>query len=481
MCKSGEISRFLRRSVWTVAASALCVLMLSITNLSPTVSAQEMMRDRPMHRQHDGGGDRGRGFGTGVGIGIGVGIGSMVIDQLQRQQAQDPRDVPPQSNVKKPRKKKDGSNTGVAKQKKKDDSNVAKKKGEPVSTRKKKEPVPANKNSPEQPTPTGTPPTQVSNPGPGIQPPVAPPPGVPGAPTNPPPTKVVIPPPGSSPPQAPGHTPVSAPPKEEQKICGPDITDLVLETLRQIKGLFEATARAGRSKSLSDACLNLINPQTGATAWDISALAPSGPPKDSTYDPATDSWVNPVTKRPYLIKPWLTGVSNRCAVPRPQCAATVEFMGTCQHAQVVNYTQWGMMLSLCKRFNPDIEKIGVIMHHARNVWKYGLDAPTKVQDNMVAIGKAYNETLSSDDYKKQKIIEDANNNEYVSKIRRQLQPLDQATDHPEKDCALVCYLTFEERVALRKYFEQDGRYKWYWDGLHERPKPKSQTAKQGKK
>jgi hypothetical protein len=31
---------------------------------------------------------------------------------------------------------------------------------------------------------------------------------------------------------------------------------------------------------------------------------------------------------------WLTGVSKFCAIPRPQdaCAATVQFMGTCQHA-----------------------------------------------------------------------------------------------------------------------------------------------------
>ena len=38
-----------------------------------------------------------------------------------------------------------------------------------------------------------------------------------------------------------------------------------------------------------------------------------------------------------------------CAIPRPDdaCAATVQFMGTCQHAQVVNYAMWGRVNKLC--------------------------------------------------------------------------------------------------------------------------------------
>jgi hypothetical protein len=158
MCKSSEIKRFLPRSVWTVAASALCILLLLTTNLLPTASAQETMRDRPMHRQHDGGGG-GRGLGTGIGVGIG--IGSMVIDRLQRQQAQDPRDVPPQSNVKKPRKKKDGSNTSVSKKKKKDEPSVAKKKkDEPKSSSKKKDEPGLTTTKKDEPDPSGKPPEE---------------------------------------------------------------------------------------------------------------------------------------------------------------------------------------------------------------------------------------------------------------------------------------------------------------------------------
>jgi hypothetical protein len=166
MCMFVRWARLRARRDWLAIAAVCFVPALLLSNSSLTASAQEMMRDRPMHRQHDGGGGS-RGFGTGIGIGIG--IGSAVIEQLQRQQAQDPRDVPAQSNVKKPRKKKDGSNTKATKKKKKQDgSGVAKKKDDPNSSSKKKDDPVLSKNPPLEPPAQGKPPSLVVYPVPGF-------------------------------------------------------------------------------------------------------------------------------------------------------------------------------------------------------------------------------------------------------------------------------------------------------------------------
>ena len=73
---------------------------------------------------------RGGGFGGGAALGLGLAVGGMVLDQVQRQQAQEPRDIPVRGNFDNPRTNK---NTASQSRGKKND--------EPVVRRKKDDPV----------------------------------------------------------------------------------------------------------------------------------------------------------------------------------------------------------------------------------------------------------------------------------------------------------------------------------------------------
>src|SRR5262249_49430956 len=118
------------------------------------------------------------------------------------------------------------------------------------------------------------------------------------------------PPPVSTPPEpSPGLTPPVSTPPDNRKICGPDITDVVLNTLRYMKNQFDANPAKQEA-----ACRALFNPASYDYAWDIIALGPkNAPEKDMSYDPAADEWTGPPKKpelTPRKIKPWFTWISN---------------------------------------------------------------------------------------------------------------------------------------------------------------------------
>lgn len=270
-------------------------------------------------------------------------------------------------------------------------------------------------------------------------PPVLPPPTVP-------PTTVSKPP--QDPPQEPRNPPLSTPPSDpDLKICGPDITDRVFDVLRRIRD--EYTSHPDKQ---TEACRTLFDKKTGPYAWDIGQLSPSVSPYGGmTYNPATDQWETPPDpdnpgKSGPSMKPWFTHVSNMCAIPRPVCGATVEFLGTCQHAQVVNYTQWGMMMSLCGGLYPTLGKVA---HAAYNYDRYGATAPGQPQQNMVDVGSGYKDALDKN-----------SNMPDISEIRRKLLEQDAATQHPEHDCELKCELTAAQRASLRS-----DEFRWHWTGL----------------
>ncbi len=190
---------------------------------------------------------------------------------------------------------------------------------------------------------TGPPP---SNPPPPIQPSGGH--TVERVPTNPPTQTAVTPPPPQQPPTA--VTP--PPPAPGEAICGPVVTEKVFATLAKMTR--DYNAKPGVKAS---ACHNLYGPTSYKTAWDIVGLnpetSPGNPEGDDSdapqakWNPATGTWVR--TSDGGAFSPWLTGSSPYCAIPRPDdaCAATVQFMGTCQHAQVVNYVMWGRVNKLC--------------------------------------------------------------------------------------------------------------------------------------
>ena len=195
-------------------------------------------------------------------------------------------------------------------------------------------------------------------------------------PLSPPSTPVLAPPP--PPPEhphtveRPPTTPPITPPKTAQvterrpttstggdgAICGPKVTDKVFATLAKIRREFQEKPQENKDA----ACGNLYGPLSYNSAWDIEGLDPTTSPgfdgdrirgvpgtgsgPQATYDPSTGGWKKKDGQRFY---PWLTRYSNACAIPRPDdaCAATVQFMGTCQHAQIVNYVMWGAVNKLC--------------------------------------------------------------------------------------------------------------------------------------
>ena len=174
------------------------------------------------------------------------------------------------------------------------------------------------------------------------------------------------------------HTP---PPPELHAICGPDITELVFNALRDMRKEF-----LDNPDKQSAACHALLDPASAKSAWDIFGLDPTSAPRpDTKYSPENDDWRPEKPPAPpslstddtpedaetkqadyekalqaykdAITKPWFTKYSKACGIPRETCGMTVEFLGTCQHAQVVNYAQWGMMMSLCGPGYPTIGKL----------------------------------------------------------------------------------------------------------------------------
>lgn len=201
-------------------------------------------------------------------------------------------------------------------------------------------------------------------------------------------------------------TPPHAPPPKPSvtTLCGPDITEFVLAVMRKMKEEFDNL----QPKDKDIACGNLINPKYALKAWDIGGLDPeTSPGEGDEFDPETNDWIIGAGKArangagTALVRTkgkfshrhfWLEGISAKCAIPRPQCSATVEFMGTCQHAQVVNYFQWGMMRSICTNH------IGPTWGPTMDAMKatYTITSPNaEAQNALVDAGSDYGDALNA--------------------------------------------------------------------------------------
>jgi hypothetical protein len=204
----------------------------------------------------------------------------------------------------------------------------------------------------------------------------------------------------------------------------------------------------------SEACQRLIDPRTGNEAWDIYDLDPTTSPDDKNgdeFDPETNDWVN--KKSHGHFHPWFTGVSDKCAIPRPQCAHTVEFLGICQHPQIVNYALWGVAMSLCGKA---YDVAGEDLRTARNIYSLvtGGHPAAESQANAVEIGRSiYNEIKNNPD------------NVDVAKLKKQFFDLT-AIDHRGgiADDVLACRLHCELDAATQARFSKR-QFDYYWNGL----------------
>jgi hypothetical protein len=303
----------------------------------------------------------------------------------------------------------------------------------------------------------------------------APPPPVVEVSPSPQPSTVSKEPPTPSPtPTGAAHSP---PPEEPHAICGPDITELVFNVLRDMRNDY-----MNNPDKQTAACHALLDPKTAPSAWDIFQLSPLSAPSSGTqYNPATDDWrpSDPPPTPPsmstndtpeeakakqddyekdlknynyQISKPWFTKYSNACAIPRKVCGATVEFLGTCQHAQVVNYVQWGMMMSLCGTGYPTLGKLA---HAIWNHMQYNDQAPTDQQNNMVEAGEDLADAIYHDPQNMAGVY-----NPRLDDIRKKLKEADAKKSHPEQACALECKLTPEQQAQLN-----ENPFGYNWAGL----------------
>ncbi|MBV9214541.1 MAG: hypothetical protein JO053_00040 [Acidobacteria bacterium] len=183
-------------------------------------------------------------------------------------------------------------------------------------------------------------------------------------------------------------------------ICGPDVTDQTLDVLRRIATDFlsateaEQSAACDQSVSFSDGVTLkgfLLFPIIGQVplvgidkgnmkanyAWDIIELFQhSGTfPKDGDKEGRPSFWED------------LTDSS--CCTPRYPCGKSVEFFGTCQDQQVVNYVMWGVMKNVCASHWAD-SKQQEILAFLRNF--SGPDFGD--QQTMTQVGYAYAEIVA---------------------------------------------------------------------------------------
>ena len=150
-------------------------------------------------------------------------------------------------------------------------------------------------------------------------------------------------------------------------------------------------------------------------------------------------------------------INDACAVPRPDpvCAATVEFLGTCQHAQIVNYAMWGMVMGLCNETGTGAtHAIGDFERRTRNILKRlslggvalsvgSVDTRPSTppdQELMVRVGERYHD-----------LVRGAGDGPPpdTDELANWLQFEDDRAEHPERACPLRCPLT-DRRGARSK-------------------------------
>lgn len=423
---------------WRCGRALLTTALLGVVPLGAESAAQVMMQGPGMHRDSMGPMHRKRdheAIGTGVGIGLAVG-GAL-------QQLKPPKDAPAST----PRK-------GRAAKPKPKKPPAAKK---DIAKRPAPQPGPAaaapsvEKLEPPRAKETAEPP--VTPPPPPAIPATAPPPPPPAIPATtsapPPQFKPLLPPNPATPIPAPLPGDIAGPrfdrDREMEKqlseripdsVCGPDITENVLDVLQQIHDTYW---KKWIPEERRRACKQLINPLTGGSAWDILELSPSGSASKLLVIPA----------------------GQECAQPRPACEMTVEFLGTCQHPQVVNYVQWGMMLSLCSSTDQTFDSIADQLHGMRNAFLDGWGlirdgasaVPTQGQNNMIEFGRQFSQALDGG-YPKGALPPAV-----MDRMTKRFQRSERINPRPELKCSLSCKSERASRIL------KDWKFKYTWEPL----------------
>ncbi|MEP4338269.1 MAG: hypothetical protein ABJ360_18165, partial [Roseobacter sp.] len=211
-------------------------------------------------------------------------------------------------------------------------------------------------------------------------------------------------------------------------------------------------------------CLQLISPLTAGRAWDIPQLSPS-----TARMSQTKFWILkhvisklPATYEEYetLRRFWFQPYASGCAKPIRQCDSSVQFLGKCVHAQIVNYAQWGLMGELC----------GSESFANTAAWIYNNQTPLATYDTqkiMIAIGRKHakilegspssdaQQELSGKERKRRRDLKIQLKNEFENLIS---DPVNAGFRYRGAvNCALACKLTAEEAAKLK---DLKFDYKW---------------------
>ena len=171
--------------------------------------------------------------------------------------------------------------------------------------------------------------------------------------------------------------------------CGPDVTQNTLIVLKQIAQDYlqsKKDVQEARCNELVNVSVTLnkatyrpnVNAVAANVAWDIITLFeeagvyPSSKVKDDPGSPSR----------------WETMTNQKCCLPRWPCVKSVEFFGTCQDPQVVNYTMWGMTKVLCS------DQLGINAKQKLGAWIRNQNSPDRADQEMMAqLGEKYGEIV----------------------------------------------------------------------------------------
>ena len=245
---------------------------------------------------------------------------------------------------------------------------------------------------------------------------------------------------------------------DEKEICGPDVTNKVLDTLQRMQERYDSWS----SEEREEKC-NLLTDPTPSLVWDWPPI---------TFD-SIGAWdigpLSPAAANTGGFK----NFARACAKPDWPCNITVEFIEECVHFQVLNYIQWGAMSSLCTKDFPQHQTKANNAHalYGGLKWAGGLsDANLQGQVVMSLLGRQLMASLNT--WNTHPEFYNHDKDEWRKRTKERLKERlkdilddpefsDWKDNRPELICLLECELSEGE-----KNFWEDWEWEYQW-GNHD--------------
>ena len=216
------------------------------------------------------------------------------------------------------------------------------------------------------------------------------------------------------------------------KTCGPDLTKKVVALVHHLYTMQQYASFTDRQAR----CINLFNPLTALSAWDINLFSP-GPAVSYRYRNRT---------------------AFQCARPREPCGRSAMFFGQCVNIQVLNYVQWGAMLSACR--SKDTGRLASDLRNAGSKDRYRQVLFTKWGEELVdrLRAEADDDAGKADAIDPRKVMgmaQSAYNRVFHEQISS--ADADRWRRRPEAQCTAKCELTQGQERAI---IETPLSYRW---------------------